>query len=296
MDISPLNLVSAGGTEPQGQKIFGIPSGVGAGSSSGYTLLQDGEPTADKIGKVTNVIQKSAVAPFIDNTVKYVDENGLIGLNISTQLTLPNGGLTANSVPLPNNGGSIDLPDFFVRTTRTRVNLRDNQTVAIDGLIDKEVSSTINKVPFLEKIPLFGTFFKSHADDHSDEEVIVLVTPHIIRMRDADSARYPKPLFPEMTDEARESGDVPIIKPVRYDAQAIDLRPVSPKDMKDANATPSDQAPVVAPHATGGMQTLQPPTDQTSATPAAPPAESAPPDNPPKPPSGAPLAPSSTLP
>ena len=50
-------------------------------------------------------------------------------------------------------GGTIDLPDFFVRTTRTRVNLRDGQTVAIDGLIDKEATSTINEVPFLASIP-----------------------------------------------------------------------------------------------------------------------------------------------
>ncbi len=99
-----------------------------------------------------------------------------------------------------------------MRTTRTRVSLRDGQTVAIDGLIDKEMSSTIDEVPFLSKLPLFSTFFKSHADDRTDEEVIVLVTPHIVRMRDADSARYPKPLFPGMQDQAREVGDVPIIK------------------------------------------------------------------------------------
>jgi Flp pilus assembly secretin CpaC len=296
MDISPLNLVYAGGTEPQGQKIFGIPGSVGSGSSSGYTLLQDSDPTADKIAKVNQAIQKDGSAPLIDNTVKYVDENGLIGMNISTQLTLPNGGLTANTVPVPG-GGSIDLPDFFVRTTRTRVNLRDGQTVAIDGLLDKEVSSTINQLPFLAKIPLFSTFFKSHFDSKTDEEVIVLVTPHIVRMRDADSARYPKPSFPEVNDMARESGDVPIIKPVRYDAQSIDLRPESPKDMKDANVAPPDQPPALAPHTGGGMQTLQPPTDQTSATPAAP-VDNAPPasDTTSKQPSGAPLAPSSTLP
>jgi Flp pilus assembly secretin CpaC len=239
---------------------------------------------------------------LIDNTVKYVDENGLIGMNISTQLTLPNGGLTAHSVPLPSfdgsSGGSIDLPDFFVRTTRTRVNLRDGQTVAIDGLIDKEVSSTINQIPFLSKIPLFSVFFKSHADALTNGEVIVLVTPHIVRMRDADSARYPKPAFPELNDMAREAGDVPIIKPVRYDAQAVDLRPETPKDMKDVtNVIPPDQPTGLTPHATGGMQTLQPPADQTSATPAAP-VDNTPPasDSSPRQPSGAPLAPSSTLP
>lgn len=295
MDVAPLNLANAGGTEPAGQKIFGIPSSVGAGSSSGYDLLQDSDATADKVSKVGTAIQLAGTAPIIDNTVKYVDENGLIGMDISTQLTLPNGGLTANTVPVPG-GGSIDLPDFFVRTTRTRVNLRDGQTIAIDGLIDKEISSTINKIPFLSSIPLFSTFFKSHADDTSDEEVIVLVTPHIVRMRDSDSARYPKPLFPEMQDQARESGDIPIIKPVRYDAQAIDIRPESPKDMKDekSDANPSEPPPL-APHATGGMQTLQPPAESA---PAAPPAvDNAPPasDNS-RQPSGAPLAPSSTLP
>jgi Flp pilus assembly secretin CpaC len=297
MDISPLNLINAGGTEPAGQKIFGIPGSVGAGSSSGYNLLQDSEPTADKVSKVATPIQLSGTVPVIDNTVKYVDENGLIGMNISTQLTLPNGGLTANSVALPNNGGSIDLPDFFVRTTRTRVNLRDGQTVAIDGLIDKEISTTINQIPFLSKIPLFSTFFKFHADDRTDEEVIVLVTPHIVRMRDPDVARYPKPLFPEMQDQAREVGDVPIIKPVRYDAQAIDLRPETPKDMKDTKSanTPSEPPPL-APHATGGMQTLQPPADSTPAAP--PPVDNTPPttDNSRQLPSAAPLAPSSTLP
>ncbi len=301
MDISPLNLINAGGVEPQGQKIFGIPSSVGSGSSSGYSLLQDSDPTPDKIAKVTSNIQKTGTIPVIDNTVKYVDENGLIGMNISTQLTLQNGSFSSNTVPVPG-GGFIELPSFFVRTTRTRVNLRDGQTVAIDGLLDKEVGHTINQLPFLSKIPIFSTFFKSHADNKTDEEVIVLVTPHIIRMRDADSTRYPKPEFPELQDMAREHGDVPIIKPVRYDAQAVDLRPESPKDMKDAsrNATPpaanSDQPTGLMPRASGGMQTLQPPADQTSATPAAPVDNTPPASDNSRQPSGAPLAPSSTLP
>jgi Flp pilus assembly secretin CpaC len=300
MDISPLNLVSAGGVEPSGQKIFGIPSSVGSGASSGYNLLQDSEPTADKVGKVAAPIQLSGTVPIVDNTVKYVDENGLIGMNISTQLTLPDGALnsTADQVPIPGGqGGFIDLPNFFVRTTRTRVSLRDGQTVAIDGLIDKEATSTIDQVPFLSKIPLFSTFFKSHATDITNEEVIVLVTPHIVRMRDADSSRYPKPLFPMMQDMAREDGEIPIVKPVRYDAQAVDIRPESPKDMRDSknDAAPAE-APALSPRATGGMQTLQPPAESSPAA-AAPAVDNMPSasDNS-RQPSGAPLAPSSTLP
>jgi len=297
MDIAPLNIANSGATEPQGQKIFGIPTSVGAGSSSGYNLEQVTDPTASKISNVTNAIQTGGTVPYIDNTVKYVDENGLIGMDISTQLTLPGStGLTGLTAGNAATGNEIDLPSFFVRTTRTRVNLRDGQMVAIDGLLDKESTSVITSVPFLSKIPLFSAFFKSHADNKTNEEVIVLVTPYIVRMRDPDSSRYPKPTFPEIQDEARELGDVPIIKPVRYDAQAVDIRPESPKDMKDSKGdeTPNEPPPL-APHATGGMQTLQPPADSGQTAPPA--VDNTPPasDNS-RQPSGAPLAPSSTLP
>ena len=51
LDVSPLNLVAAGGTEPVGQKIFGVPSSVGTGTN-GYTLQEDSDATADKVSKV----------------------------------------------------------------------------------------------------------------------------------------------------------------------------------------------------------------------------------------------------
>lgn len=289
MDISPLNLVSAGGTEPAGQKIFGIPGSVGAGSS-GYTLQQDSEPTADKVSKLTNAVQQGGTIPIIDNTVKYVDENGLIGMNISTQVTLPNGNINSQFVTT-STGDQISLPQFFVRTTRTRVNLRDGQSVLIDGLIDKEETKDINQVPFLASIPLFGNLFKSHNDSTTDQEVIVLVTPHIVRMRDPDSARYPKPNTPELQAAAREQGDVPIIKPVRYEAEGVDLRPVSPKDMKDVQdgGAPVESS-VPAPHANAGMSTLPPPADAAVVDKPSPAPDIS------RQPSGAPLAPSSTLP
>jgi Flp pilus assembly secretin CpaC len=265
LDISPLNLVQAGGTEPTGQKIFGIPGSVGAGAS-GYTLQQDSDPTASKVSQIGQPIEKAGTVPIIDNSVKYVDENGLIGLNISTQLTLPDGSLNAHTVA--TSGGAVSLPNFFVRTTRTRVNLRDGQTIAINGLIDREISHTIGQLPFLSSIPLFGALFKGHNDSKTDEEVLVLVTPHIIRMRDPDTSRYPKPIFPEAQDIGREFGDVPIIKPVRYDAGGVDIRPESPKDMKDAKNAPSAAAPApLTPRASGGMQTLAPAADTTNSQP-----------------------------
>jgi Flp pilus assembly secretin CpaC len=285
MDIAPLNLAAAGGTESPGQQILGI------GQSGGTTVSAASGPgvTPDMIGKLTAAVQTGGTVPVIDNTTKYVDENGMIGMNVSTQLTLPAGNFQ------PNAQG-ITLPDIFVRTTKTRLNLRDGQTISIDGLIDKEVTKTITQVPFLATIPLFGNFFKGHQDAQTNEEIVILVTPHLVRMRDPDSARYPKPLYPEMQKLAAEYGDIPIIKPVRYDAEAIDLRPESPKDMKDSkeDSTPNLPPPPLTPRASGAMQTLQPPAETT------PPPSAV--DNSPRAPdisrqpSSAPLAPSSTLP
>ena len=284
MDIAPLNVAAAGGTESPGQQILGIGQ-----SGAGGTVSAAAGPgvTPDMIGKLTTGVQAGAAVPFIDNTTKYVDENGMIGMNVSTQLTLPGNFEIVDS---------ITLPDIFVRTTKTRLNLRDGQTVSIDGLIDKEVTQAIRQVPFLASIPIFSALFKSHTDNQTDEEIVVLVTPHIVRMRDPDSARYPKPLYPEMQKLAAEFGDIPIIKPVRYDAQAIDLRPETPKDMKDSkdDGAPSLPPPPLTPRASGAMQTLQPPAEPTPPPSAVDKSPRAPDIS--RQPSSAPLAPSSTLP
>ena len=278
MDIAPLNLSKAGGTEPSGQKIFGIPGSIGSGTGgSGYTLEQNTDNSADSVSRLPRAIQEGGTGtPFVDETTKYVDENGLIGIDISTQLSIPNG--TFQTVQFGTTGGFLTLPDFFVRTTRTRASLRDGQSVAINGLMDEQTTRSITSVPFLESIPIFGALFRNPVDFKSHEEVIVLVTPHIVRMRDPDSKRFPKPDYPEMIDLAREKGEVPIIKPVRYEgAEAVDLRPES-KEAKDGEMTESlktpgatattnmdgdsSAQPPLRPHVIGAMKpTLQPPAD-----------------------------------
>jgi Flp pilus assembly secretin CpaC len=319
MDIAPLNLAKAGGTEPSGQKIFGIPGSIGgsSGGGAGYTLEQNTDNSADSVSRLTAAVQQGGTVPQVDETTKYVDENGLIGMDISTQLSIPNG--TFQTVQFGTTGGFLTLPDFFVRTTRTRVNLRDGQSVVINGLIDEQTTRAITAVPFLQNIPIFGALFRNPVDFKSNEEVVVLVTPHIVRMRDPDSARFPRPAYPEMVDLAREKDLIPIVKPVRYDAEAIDLRPEM-KDTKDleaaseptvrpVNSTSNDEGPL-RPHIIGAMKpTLQPPSDSSGAAtpganppgapvpaPQAQPVETAPARSPDSTPSASGLTPNSTLP
>jgi hypothetical protein len=89
-------------------------------------------------------------------------------------------------------------------------------------------------------------------------------------MRDPDSSRYPRAEYPEVEDMEREHGDVPIMKPVRYDAEAVDIRPESPKDMKDTKDG-GNNTPVQA--------TTETTTTNVNPTPLQPPVEAQPPAN-----------------
>ena len=89
MDIAPLNVAKSGGTEPSGQKIFGIPSSIGSGGGSAYTLEQNTDNSADSVSRLSTPIQSAGTnPPYIDESVKYVDENGLIGMDVSNQLSI----------------------------------------------------------------------------------------------------------------------------------------------------------------------------------------------------------------
>ena len=53
------------------------------------------------------------------------------------------------------------------------------ETLVIGGLISEEQQRTIQKVPFLSKLPLLGELFKNRSRSYSKTEVLLLLTPHI---------------------------------------------------------------------------------------------------------------------
>ena len=65
------------------------------------------------------------------------------------------------------------------RTADTNVRMYSGETLVIGGLISEEQQRTMQKVPFLSKIPLLGELFKNHSRSHSKTEVLLLLTPHI---------------------------------------------------------------------------------------------------------------------
>jgi general secretion pathway protein D len=72
------------------------------------------------------------------------------------------------------------LPDFTVRSIVTTVNVWDNQTVVLGGLISSSVQTTKDKVPFLGDLPFVGRLFQSQTKNTQKKNLMIFVTAKIV--------------------------------------------------------------------------------------------------------------------
>ena len=75
---------------------------------------------------------------------------------------------------------SNDIPDETTTELRTNVIVKDGETVVIGGLFRDVITTSREQVPLLGNLPLIGAAFRGTTDSSSREEVIILLTPHII--------------------------------------------------------------------------------------------------------------------
>jgi general secretion pathway protein D len=76
---------------------------------------------------------------------------------------------------------SFNAPIVNQREAQTTVSVQDGQTVVLGGIIANTVSTTVNKVPVLGDIPILGNLFKSTKKDNNKTELLVFLTPRIVR-------------------------------------------------------------------------------------------------------------------
>lgn len=77
--------------------------------------------------------------------------------------------------------GGFNIPGLRVRRTETTVALGDGETFVISGLVSRDSVGTIDKFPFLGDMPVLGAFFKSNRIERNDKELLMIVTPRLVR-------------------------------------------------------------------------------------------------------------------
>ena len=73
------------------------------------------------------------------------------------------------------------VPNIQTRDTTTTVGLHDGETLVVGGLIEDSDSRNVQKIPFLGDLPLIGKLFQDTGVSHTRNELIVTVTPHILK-------------------------------------------------------------------------------------------------------------------
>jgi len=109
---------------------------------------------------------------FLDTGTKlsfrpYIGDNGYIRMDIHPKDS--SGTLKAN-----------DIPDESSTELATNIMVKDGQTIVIGGLFRDVVVTSRSQIPLLGDLPLIGALFRSTSDSTRRQEVIVLLTPHII--------------------------------------------------------------------------------------------------------------------
>jgi pilus assembly protein CpaC len=164
--------------------------------------------------------------------------NDLIHLKIAPEVSSLDFG---NAVTM--NG--FRVPALTSRRTQTEVELRDGQTFAIAGLIDNSLTQTMSKVPGIGDIPVLGYLFRSRAYQKNTTELVVMITPQIIRKDSTGvTSKLPDLVEPYLGPERRTFSPPP---PAFTQPRPSDLYPQgnAPTRVSDhpAPASPSAGAP-----------------------------------------------------
>jgi pilus assembly protein CpaC len=105
-----------------------------------------------------------------------------------------------------NNGVTLEgfrIPALQTRRAETEVELRDGQSFAVAGLIDNTSQTDRSALPLLSEIPIIGALFKSKAERQERTELLVLITPRLVRALNPDEV----PALPTLPGQFLPPGD-----------------------------------------------------------------------------------------
>lgn len=137
-------------------------------------------------------INISQSIPYVTSTIENV--NGTYSFNYAFQdvgivLTVTphitdNGYVTMDVLQTANDlqgYTTFNAPIVNQRQAETTISAKDGATIILGGMIRTQVTSTVNKVPLLGDLPLLGKIFQSTNADHQKTELLVFLTPHLVR-------------------------------------------------------------------------------------------------------------------
>lgn len=108
-----------------------------------------------------------------------VGEDDRITIDVNPTISMPDTSLTQSIANATGTG--LNTTAFNTRSLNTTTRLRDGQPLVIGGLVSRDISEGEDYTPGLNKLPLIGKFAEASSKSDSDRELIIILTPSIIR-------------------------------------------------------------------------------------------------------------------
>jgi pilus assembly protein CpaC len=157
------------------------------------SFLAGGEfpiPVSQSLGAVTIEYKQFGVGLAFSPIVL---ENGRISMRVRPEVSelSSEGSITLNG---------FEVPSLVTRRSETTVELGSGQSMVIAGLIRNSGNNSIERTPFLGSLPIIGALFRSTNFRRNESELVVVVTPYLVRPVNARDIALP-------TDGYRHAGD-----------------------------------------------------------------------------------------
>jgi pilus assembly protein CpaC len=247
--------------EPNLLAINGQPASFLAGGEFPIPVLQSGLGGA---GAVTIQWREFGIRT---NFIPTITPRGTIRLKVNPEVSSLD---MSNAITI----SGFTIPAISTRRVDTEIELQDGQSFAIAGLLNNQVITTMSKIPGLGDIPLLGKLFQSRGVQKNNTELLVVVTPEIVRPVPANKQvpeiKMPEPFMkgtattPPRTPGVQETGRVPVVPPKK----TVPVEELQPKEKAPANPqfpvlqlVPMPQGgpgQAAAPPASSGAQTARP--------------------------------------
>lgn len=97
----------------------------------------------------------------------------------------------------------FQVPSFSVRRASATVEVGSGQSIAIAGLLQNDINNEVSKFPWLGDVPVLGALFRSTSFQRNETELVIVVTPYIVRPISEDKVSLPSDNIVESSDFER---------------------------------------------------------------------------------------------
>lgn len=195
--------------------------GGGTGGNNGITV--EFKPFGVSLGFTPTVLGDGIINLVVEPEVSSIDPSASVSIN------------------------GLVVPGLLTRRAKTVVELRDGQSFAIAGLLRNDFQDTVRQLPILGSIPIIGTLFRSTGFQKQQTELVMIVTPRLVKPMRADQVALP-------TDRVGDPHELDLFLMGRTD-KAVGINPLNPDAMppETRKAAPAPSAPAAPAGAPAGQ-------------------------------------------